>query len=104
MEGGPDSSLHSSERTTDLLLEKRGNLYGGIKNLELIAQLQDVYLRNSVSQRFALNARVMAHDSVMLQVLVKIARIATGEFHEDNYDDAIGYLKLAKRVAKGENF
>lgn len=35
--------------------------------------------------------------------LHKIARIATGKFHEDNYDDLIGYATLAKQIAKGEN-
>ena len=37
----------------------------------------------------------LAHDDAIEMILTKIARIATGEYHADNYDDIFGYGKIA---------
>lgn len=42
---------------------------------------------------------MQSHDHSIHMVLVKIARIATGTFDEDNYKDIIGYTELAFRAA-----
>ena len=41
-----------------------------------------------------------SHDIALLLVLVKIGRIATGEFVEDNYNDAAKYLMLAREIGR----
>lgn len=40
-----------------------------------------------------------AHDAAIMMALVKIGRIATGQFKEDNYIDAAGYLAIAGELA-----
>lgn len=41
------------------------------------------------------------HVAAMQMVLAKIARIACGEFHRDNYVDAAAYLAIAYEVEHG---
>ncbi len=36
-----------------------------------------------------------SHDAAVLQALTKLARIAVGRFHHDNYVDAAAYLAIA---------
>jgi hypothetical protein len=36
-------------------------------------------------------------------VLLKIGRIATGQYNDDNITDAIGYLQLARRIHNETN-
>lgn len=53
------------------------------------------------AQREALDKRpnAKAHDAAIVMVIGKLARIATGVPHADNYDDTIGYTKIAKKHA-----
>lgn len=83
-------------------LKERGSLYGDpLNNLATAYNLQDEYYR--YHPELEDTQRQRAHDLAMEMVLVKIARIATGKFCEDNYIDAIGYLEIARKLAKGED-
>lgn len=42
-----------------------------------------------------MEAKFPSHDAAMQQALTKIARIAVGVFHKDNYIDAAAYLAIA---------
>lgn len=45
--------------------------------------------------------QIEAHDDAMEMVLHKVARIATGTYHPDNYDDVNGYSSIAKDLGAG---
>jgi hypothetical protein len=45
--------------------------------------------------RGVLQPKHPSHDAAMVQVLTKIARIAVGNFKDDNYVDAAAYLAIA---------
>lgn len=94
------------------LLSQRGSVYGDIRhNTNCQAQLKDTYNgwleivwgeKQSLNRGFKeINDRV-AHDECIEYVLEKIARIATGNLHEDNYKDIGGYIELARKIAMGE--
>ncbi len=94
--------MTSEKLSTQSLLEQRGSVYGDPKiNLKCAALLKQVYRdgeeesgnRNSGQEGF------LAHDDAIEMCLTKIARIATGDFHQDNYDDLIGYATIAKKMA-----
>jgi hypothetical protein len=42
-----------------------------------------------------LDVKSEAHDAAIMQALTKIARIAVGRFHRDNYIDGAAYLAIA---------
>lgn len=78
------------------VLNEKEKVYGdpGV-NLGCAAAFADIYT-------IALRGRQLtAADMALFQVLLKIARIATGAYHEDNYTDAVGYLELARELHPG---
>ena len=96
-------------KTERELLQERGDKYGtpgrdhpaALDNLRCADELIKVYLRYSGRTATEKHHEVCdGHDYAIIQVLAKIARMATGQHHEDNYTDAKGYLELA-RVAGG---
>lgn len=95
-----------TESQVQSLLSQRGSVYGLPEaNLGLAAYLKAEY-RSAVAVHGEfwggeLGSR-RAHDEAVEMSLLKIARIATGVLHLDNYDDAIGYLTLAKQMAEKE--
>jgi hypothetical protein len=42
-----------------------------------------------------LEEKSVAHDAAIMQALTKLARIAVGRFHRDNYIDGAAYLAIA---------
>jgi hypothetical protein len=72
----------------------REEQYGAIENnFALIARLWREYLDT--------DKPITAHDVAMMMALLKIARIATGTFKQDNYIDACGYMACAGEIAGG---
>jgi len=88
------------------ILKERGSTYGdsGI-NFGCISDLQVAFQRGQSSdadQQYGVTKAMPdynAHNVAIQMVLVKLGRIATGIPHQDNYDDAINYLKLARKHA-----
>jgi hypothetical protein len=68
--------------------------YGPIENnFALIARLWREYLDT--------DKPITAHDVAVMMALLKIARIASGTFKEDNYVDLAGYAACAGEIAGG---
>lgn len=95
----------------DLILQERGSTYGdsGV-NLRCMYDLLEVYANAetaSMSHKMD-NSDMMpnerAHRMAIVMIMGKLARIATGIPHADNYDDIIGYAKIAKLHATGEDY
>lgn len=64
-------------------------IYGDpLVGMRCAAQLKEVYRKYS-------NTRSPEHDEAMARVFEKIARIATGDYHRDNYVDGAAYLAIA---------
>lgn len=82
----------------DRILEDRGAIYGPAEDCLLCAQRLKLMYRfwNGPAK---MNCHHGGHNEAIEMVLHKIARIATGKPHLDNYNDAIGYLKLARQLA-----
>lgn len=73
------------------ILSQRGRIYGDpTPNMERTAELWSAYL----------GLPLTPHDVAMCMVLVKVSR-ARVSFHEDNYEDIIGYANIARRVHHG---
>jgi hypothetical protein len=86
------------------ILEDREAMYGKPEiNLGCQAQLVDPYVR-FVQQRSILRGEdfhsLSSADIAIIMCLVKIGRIATGEYHEDNFTDLKGYAELAGQLAR----
>jgi hypothetical protein len=64
--------------------------YGGLTNIRCIVELKEVY------RRYGHHDPMFAHCIEM--VLVKLGRIMTGEYKEDNLTDIQGYLALASSI------
>ena len=91
----------------------RGPIYGeAVINLACTQELCDVFdkyierngnlLAENVDKDYVDSVHD-AHKAAMHLVLTKIARIATGAFHEDNYIDIEGYAIIARKIMKGES-
>jgi len=82
------------------ILHSRGKEYGDrFINIECIAELKAVWHKH---RRQSIPRREAEFNHCMEMALVKIARICTGVFKDDNFNDAAGYLELARCMAKGE--
>ena len=90
------------------ILEERGETYNSgadptpVSNFTCAANLMNVfdYWCKATNQGIPkLLALQLPHDHAIRMLLLKIARIATGAPHKENYDDAIGYTKLAAQLA-----
>lgn len=69
--------------------------YGSPENsFEAIAALWTAYLAHRCPPEPSLSAR----DAAIMQALMKIGRIATGNFKADSYIDACGYLACAAEL------
>lgn len=96
----------------DAILNERGSTYGdsGI-NLKAMHEFVDSYFKaNQIARsssgddfRESLDRRPnqQAHDMAIVMIMAKLSRIATGRPHADNYDDLIGYAKIARQHAVG---
>ena len=65
-------------------------------NFRCIAELKEVW------RRFSWHGQAFdpSHEHAMEMILIKIGRIATGNFKADNYDDIIGYATIARKLVE----
>lgn len=78
----------------------RQEQYGEPKNnFRVIAAFWEDYL---IARRYfgGFNFMLKGSDVAAMMALLKIARIATGPYKEDNYIDAAGYLATAGELGK----
>lgn len=98
-----------ASKTAKELLEERGAVYGEpIYNLECAAKLKEVFRYYASTfrpsdKRFPpgdprAREGMLAHDDAMENLLTKVARIATGRYCKDNYDDILGYASIAEKL------
>lgn len=81
---------------------EREQQYGSPENnFKTIARLWEIYLKTQCVSEEA-DVCVRAHDVAIMMSLLKIARIASGRKHDDNYVDACGYFACAAELAEGE--
>ncbi len=78
------------EEAAHATLKARNDVYGDpFPDMDLAASLKALY---DVAAKGRYH---QAHDEAMSRVFIKIARIASGAFHEDNYVDAAAYMAIA---------
>ena len=90
----------------DLILKERGSTYGdsGL-NLKCMHDMLRTYekgLNDATNERpvpIPCLPNREAHEMAIVMIIGKLARIATGKPHADNYDDIIGYATIAKEHA-----
>jgi uncharacterized protein DUF6378 len=90
------------------ILANRAPIYGEAKiNLGCTQNLCDVFdhyvNQNRDIDRMTSEEQRGAHKAAIHLALTKIARIATGSFHEDNYYDGSNYIEIARKIMKGES-
>lgn len=93
-------SMDKAKGKREEILEKaiaidaeRDAQYGGKeRNFESIAKMWSCYL----------DVDITAEDVCVMQAMLKIQRIKTGVYHEDNYVDASNYLALAAEMGEKE--
>lgn len=72
----------------------RQDSYGGPEdNLNLVASFWNDYLDNKCTTDLG-RLEITSTDVCNLMILLKIARAATGKFHEDNFVDICGYATI----------
>lgn len=78
---------------------ERDEQYGAPEeNFSTIAELWTTYVkRRCVGDA---NVCITAEDVAVMMCLLKIARIAGGQAHDDNWTDAIGYMACGGEVAR----
>lgn len=108
--GTPGKNGTDTPLAEDLILKDRGSVYGdsGV-NFACAYEMATSYnMAHSASpvnrnQQYNNMPSYSAHQMAITMILMKLARIATGVPHADNYDDIIGYTKLAKQHAIKES-
>lgn len=79
------------------VLEERGSVYGDYRvNMACVADMWTAYLTARFGGDFALTAS----DVPVMMQLLKIGRVATGKYHEDNQKDIRGYGELYDKLMK----
>lgn len=88
------------EKAKECILHDRNDTYGGSpeKSFGVIAKLWDTYLGNRLVRKDE-EDYITGHDVAIMMTLLKIGRIITGEYHEDNYIDLAGYAACAMECA-----
>ena len=80
------------EAAQQAVTQDRAGTYGSPEdNFALIGRLWSEYIR----ARHKVDVVVTGHDVAMMQIQLKIARVATGLHHDDNYVDIAGYAACA---------
>ena len=78
------------KKANECVMGDREQDYGSPeRNFELIANLWSTYLDTEIS----------AVDVAMMMSMLKIARIKSGRYHEDNFIDGAGYFACAGEIA-----
>lgn len=79
------------ETAIKTVCQDKQDLYGAVENnFQLIADFWSAYL----------NTPVKAVDVAMMMGMLKIARIRTGKFTQDNFVDLAGYAACGAEVAE----
>lgn len=88
------------EKAKECVLKDRNNVYGGDpeNSFGVIAELWDTYLEHRMVQKDS-EGHITDHDVAMMMLLLKVGRIITGRYHEDNYIDLAGYAACAMECA-----
>lgn len=75
-----------------IVTKDRQDKYGDAEdNFQLIADLWTVYTGH----------KIFKHDVPIMMCLLKIARIQSGDYNEDNYVDIAGYIACGGEIAAG---
>lgn len=78
------------KKANECVTGSRAQDYGSAeRNFELIATLWSAYLDTDIS----------AVDVAMMMAMLKIARVKSGRWHEDNFIDLAGYAACAGEIA-----
>lgn len=81
------------------ILQDRGSTYGPAKyNLRVMSRMVEAYKAGTEIRATRL-PNEEAHEMAITMIIAKLSRISTGRAHADNYDDIIGYAKIARELA-----
>lgn len=88
------------KKAAECVLHDRNDTYGGApeNSFGTIAKLWDVYLGDRLYRDFG-ESVINDSDVAMMMALLKVGRIITGNYHEDNYIDLAGYAACAMECA-----
>ena len=91
------------KKAAECVLHDRNDTYGGApeNSFGTIAKLWDTYLGDRLVRNDE-EDYIADYDVAIMMVLLKIGRIITGEYHEDNYIDLAGYAACAMECAAAE--
>lgn len=81
------------------ILVDRTATYGHAKD-QLYWQATLIHQWNSLMLREPVTPEEIAHDEAMRMIMLKMTRIARGEYHRDNYIDIIGYASIAAEMGE----
>lgn len=85
-----------------IITTDRNNAYGEPEdNFSTIAALWETYIKTRCVGVVS-GVAIFAEDVAVLMALLKIARIASGREHSDNWIDAIGYMACGGEIAGEE--
>ncbi len=91
------------EQTAEAVLANRQKIYGDpVDTMTVMAAMSLPYFheRRCTVERLKGDPLGEAHDQAISMMMSKLARIASGDFHEDNYVDLINYARIAFNCAK----
>lgn len=90
------------KKADECVTGSRAQDYGEVENnFATIAALWEPYLRAKCLEG-EYNLCIAPEDVAMLLALMKIARITSGRYHEDNFVDIAGYAACAGEIAANE--
>lgn len=93
----PEFSQTALDKAKEVIYGDREKTYGTPdKNLKIIAKMWSAYLEGRMNMR-SLPVELNAKDVCWMMNLLKTARAAHDQTHDDNVVDAIGYVALTER-------
>ena len=93
----PEFSQTVIDKAKEIIYGDREKTYGTPdKNLKTIARMWSAYIESRINMR-NLPVELNAKDVCWMMALLKTARAANDQSHEDNAVDAIGYIALTER-------
>jgi len=82
------------------IMEERESIYGPPNlTFRVLASFNRVF-RNACLHNDSVSA---SEQEVISMIMLKLSRIALGQFHEDNYDDISNYAQIAKELGRDHN-
>ena len=88
------------KKAEECVLNDRNDTYGGEPEYSfgVIAKLWDAYLGDRLVRKDE-EDYIADYDVAMMMALLKVGRIITGNYHEDNYIDLAGYAACGMECA-----